>query len=138
MINFLKTFLIVLVKQVLFLTVFGISVKINADGVILIPIALLILYIISHFLHSKKICNWLNLDGNLFNVYSCISWIIVGSYITYLIITESWIWNLLPTTGGMFSGLEYILVPIFLGAYLIVLGIIKFILFVITKLKKSK
>ena len=55
MINFLIVLFIVFVKQLVFLATFGLSVSINGDGIILIPIALLIVYLVSHFLHSKAI-----------------------------------------------------------------------------------
>ena len=43
-------------------------------------------------------------------------------------------WGMEEKTGGMFSGLEYILAPILLGIYLLVLGVIKLIVFIVKKL----
>ena len=137
MIGFLKTFLFVFIKQVLFLVAFGFSVSVNSDGIIFIPTVLLIIYLILYFKYSNKVYNQLKLDKNSFNLYYFISWIIIGILITYLIFTESWIWNILPTSTGMFSGLEYILVPILLIIYLIVWGIIKIGIYVFLKLKSS-
>ena len=134
--NFFIIFLIVLFKQLIFLGFFGLSVSINGDYVIILPILILIIYIIIHFIYSKKIYKTINLDKHLFYVYALISWISVGILITYLLFTKSWIWNLLPTTTGMFSGLEYILVPIFLILYLIILGIMKLIILIISMLSK--
>lgn len=135
MINFLIVLFVVFVKQLVFLSTFGLSVSINGDGIILIPIALLIIYLVSHFLHSKTIYEKIKLDKTLYDVYGFISWLLVGGLITFLIFTDSWLWEILPTTGGMFSGLEYILVPIFLGLYLIALGILKLIVFIVKKNK---
>lgn len=137
MIGFLKTFLFVFIKQVLFLVAFGFSVSVNSDGIIFVPTALLIIYLIFYFKCSNKVYNQMKLDKYSFNLYYFISWIIIGVLITYLILTESWLWNILPTTTGMFSGLEYILVPILLIIYLIVWGIIKIGIYVFLKLKRS-
>lgn len=138
MIGFLKTFLFVFIKQVLFLVAFGFSVSVNGDGIIFVPTALLIIYLIFCFKYSKKVYNRLKLDKNSFDLYYSISWIIIGILITYLILTESWIWNILPTTGGMFSGLEYILVPILLIGYLLTVIILKIGIYLIDKVKKNK
>ena len=137
MINFFIVLFVVFLKQLVFLATFGLSVSINADGIILIPITLLIVYLVSHFLHSKAIYEKIKLDKTLYDVYGFISWLLVGGLITFLIFTNSWLWKILPTTGGMFSGLEYILVPIFLGLYLIALGILKVIVFIVKKISKK-
>lgn len=136
MINFLIVLFIVFVKQLVFLVTFGLSVSINGDSMILIPIALLIVYLISHFLHSKTIYEKLKLDKTLYDVYGFISWLLIGILITSLMFT-SWFWEIIPRTNGMFSGLEYLLVPVFLGLYLIALGILKSIVFIIKKLSKK-
>ena len=133
--GFLKTFLLVFIKQVLFLVVFGFSVSVNSEAIFFIPTALLIIYLIIYFKYSNKVYTNLKLDKNSFSLYYFISWIIIGILITYLIFTGSWIWNILPTSTGMFSGLEYILVPILLIIYLIVWGIIKIGIYVFLKLK---
>jgi len=137
MIGFLKTFLFVFIKQVLFLVAFGFSVSVNSDGIIFVPITLLIIYLIFYFKYSNKVYNQLKLDKNSFNLYYSISWIIIGILISYLILAESWLWNILPRTTGMFSGLEYILVPILLIIYFIIWWIIKIGIYVFLKLKNS-
>ena len=136
MINFLIVLFVVLVKQILFMTSFCLAIYINSDGSDFIPIILLVLYLISHFKHTNKICDKLKLDNKLYNIYGFISWILVG-VILLSILFDTWIWGLLPKTGGMFSGLEYILAPILLGIYLLVLGVIKLIVFIVKKIRKK-
>lgn len=133
MIDFLKIFLIVFIKQVLFLAFFGFAVSINSDGIIIFPVMLLVLYLLFYFKCSKRVYEIIKLDKKLFNLYYFISWLIIGCLITYLIFTDSWLWHILPTTTGMFSGLEYILVPILLVIYLVVLVILKFIISMVQK-----
>lgn len=118
-------FLIVFIKQVLFLVTFGFAVSINSDGIIFVPVTLLIIYLVFYFKCFKNLYIQMSLDKKLFNLYYFISWIIIGLLLTYLILTESWLWNMLPTTKGMFSGLEYILIPILLIIYLVVWVILK-------------
>ena len=137
MIGFLKMFLFVFIKQVLFLVAFGFSVSVNSEAIIFVPTTLLIICLIIYFKYSNKVYTHLKIDKNSFSLYYFISWIIIGILITYLIFTESWIWNILPTSTGMFSGLEYILVPILLIIYLIVWVIIKIGIYVFLKLKCS-
>jgi len=136
MTGFLKTFLIVFIKQLIFLITFGFVISVNSDGIIYVPLILLIIYLIVYFKYYKKIYIQMKLSKNLFNVYYFISWIIIGFLFTYLILTESWLWNILPKTIGMFSGLEYILFPILLTIYLIVWCIIKIGIYVFKILKK--
>ena len=69
MISFLTVLFIVLVKQILFMASFCLAIYINGDGIILIPIALLIVYLVSHFLHSKTIYEKIKLDKTLYDVY---------------------------------------------------------------------
>jgi len=137
MTGFLKTFLIVFIKQLIFLITFGFVISVNSDGIIFVPITLLIIYLIFYFKYSNKVYNQLKLDKNSFNLYYSISWIIIGILISYLILAESWLWNILPRTTGMFSGLEYILVPILLIIYFIIWWIIKIGIYVFLKLKNS-
>ena len=137
MISFFIVLFIVLVKQILFMTSFCLAIYINSDGSYFIPIILLVLYLISHFLHTNKICEKLKLDKMLYNIYGFISWIVVGGIITYILFYSAWVWEILPTTGGMFSGLEYIFAPMFLGIYIIALGILKLIVFIAKKISKK-
>ena len=136
MIIFFKIFLMVFIKQVIFLVTFGFSISINSDGIFFVPVVLLVLYLIFYFKYLKKIYNHIKLDKNLFSLYYFISWLIIGGLISYLIFTDSWLWNILPKTTGMFSGLEYILVPILLVVYLVVLVTLKLIIYAFLYLKK--
>ena len=136
MIKFLKILFIVLIKQILFMASFCLAVYINSDVSYFIPIILLILYLITHFKHLNILCKKLKLDKKLYDIYGFISWII-GCAILLSVLFDTWIWELLPKTGSMFSGLEYILAPILLSAYLIILGILKLIIFIINKVTKK-
>lgn len=138
MIRFLKTFLLVFIKQVIFLIVFGCAVSINGDGIFFIPTTLLIIYLVFYFSYHKKIYTKMKSGKSLLNLYYFVSWIIMSIFITYLILTESWLWNILPATGGLFSGLEYILVPILLVTYLIVWSIIIIGIYIFLKLSGNK
>lgn len=136
MIKFLKILSIVLIKQILFMTSFCLAVYINSDVSYFIPIILLILYLITHFRYLNILCKKLKLDKKLYNIYGFISWILV-EVILLSILFDTWIWELLPKPGDMFSGLVYILAPILLSAYLIILGILKLIIFIINKVAKK-
>lgn len=136
MIKFLKILSIVLIKQILFMTSFCLAVYINNYVSYFIPIILLILYLIIHFKHLNRLCKKLKLDKKLYNIYGFISWILV-EIILLSILFDTWIWELLPKTGGMFSGLEYILAPILLSTYLVIVGILKLIIFIINKVTKK-
>ena len=136
MIKFLKILSIVLIKQILFMTSFCLAVYINSYVSYFIPIILLILYLIIHFKHLNILCKKLKLDKKLYNIYGFISWILV-EIILLSILFNTWIWELLPKTGGMFSGLEYILAPILLSTYLVIVGILKLIIFIINKVTKK-
>lgn len=136
MIKFLKILSIVLIKQILFMTSFCLAVYINSYVSYFIPIILLILYLIIHFKHLNILCKKLKLDKKLYNIYGFISWILV-EIILFSILFDTWIWELLPKTGGMFSGLEYILAPILLSTYLVIVGILKLIIFIINKVQRK-
>ena len=138
MIKFLIVFLMSFIKQLLFLVTFSFAVSVNSDGIFLVPIILLIIYLIFYFKYFKYVYTKMKLNRKVFNLYYFISWIIIGFLITYLILTESWLWNILPKNAGMFSGLEYILVPILLIIYLVVWVIIKIFIYLFFKLKSSK
>lgn len=136
MIKFLKILSIVLIKQILFMTSFCLAVYINSYVSYFIPIILLILYLIIHFKYLNILCKKLKLDKKLYNIYGFISWILV-EIILLSILFDTWIWELLPTTCGMFSGLEYILAPILLSTYLVIVGILKLIIFIINKVQRK-
>lgn len=136
MIKFLKILSIVLIKQILFMTSFCLAVYINSYVSYFIPIILLILYLIIHFKYLNILCKKLKLDKKLYNIYGFISWILV-EIILLSILFDTWIWELLPKTGGMFSGLEYILAPILLNTYLVIVGILKLIIFIINKVQRK-
>lgn len=136
MIKFLKILSIVLIKQILFMTSFCLAVYINSYVSYFIPIILLILYLIIHFKYLNILCKKLKLDKKLYNIYGFISWILV-EIILFSILFDTWIWELLPKTGGMFSGLEYILAPILLSTYLVIVGILKLIIFIINKVQRK-
>ena len=136
MIKFLKILSIVLIKQILFMTSFCLAVYINSYVSYFIPIILLILYLIIHFKYLNILCKKLKLDKKLYNIYGFISWILV-EIILLSILFDTWIWELLPKTGGMFSGLEYILAPILLSTYLVIVGILKLIIFIINKVQRK-
>lgn len=137
MIEFLITFFIVFIKQIIFLFTFGIAISINSDGIIFMPIILLTFYLILYFKYSKKFYTQINLNKKLFDLYYFISWIIFCFLISYLIFTESWLWDILPKTVGMFSGIEYILVPLLLIVYLLFLWIIKIVIYILSKIRSK-
>ena len=78
MINFFIILFIVFIKQILFMLSFCLAVYINSDGSYFIPIILLILYLIFHFIYSNKIYEKLKLNKIKYNIYSFISWLLVG------------------------------------------------------------
>ena len=119
MTKFFNVLFIVFIKQLIFLMFFGLAVSINCDGIIIVPIFLIIVYLISYFLHSKTICEKINVDKTKYDIYGFISWLLVGGLITFLLVTDSWLWIFLTTTGGFLGGFEYIFVPILLILYLI-------------------
>lgn len=132
MIQFLKVLSIVLIKQILFITSFFLAIYIsnNNGASFFIPIILLTLYLISHFEHLNILCEKLKLDKESYKIYGFISWILV-EIILLKILFNTEIWNLLPKTNGMFSGIEYIFIPILLSAYLVILCILELIIFII-------
>ena len=134
MIQFLKVLSIVLIKQILFITSFFLAIYIsnnnNNGASFFIPIILLTLYLISHFEHLNILCEKLKLDKESYKIYGFISWILV-EIILLKILFNTGIWNLLPKTNGMFSGIEYIFIPILLSAYLVILCILELIIFII-------
>ena len=121
---------IVFIKQFIFLISFCISIYYYDSIISYLPYLVLFLYLMLHFKYSKKIYNKINLKENLFCVYSFITWILNGALITYLVLANTYIYKLLPKVPGMFSGLEYILVPILLSVYLIILCILKLVMFI--------
>lgn len=137
MINFLIILILILLKQIFFVTVFAFSVSIGGDGILLIPVFLLLIYAIFHFKFSKKISLFMKLKEFKFYLFSAISWLLCGVIINYLIIYKNFIWNLLPVQEGFFSGIEYLLVPILLGLYLIIIFIIRIVIFLYNKMTKK-
>lgn len=136
MFEFLKIMLIIFMKQILFIISFCFAVHINSDVSYFIPVILLILYLILYFKYSNTICEKLKLDKWLYDIYSLISWVLVGIILLNILFTPK-IFDIIPKAGGMFSGLEYILIPILLGAYLALLCVIKLISFIVVKLRKT-
>ena len=138
MISFLIIFIIVFAKQLLLLATFALCIKFDSysDMAQYIPIVLLIGYLLFYFLCSKTIAKKLMIEKFFYDLYSFLSWIISGLLISGLLIYGlttldfAYIYDFLPTSGGMFSGLEYIMIPIFLGTYIVVLGIIKLIIYI--------
>lgn len=128
---------IIFIKQFIFLISFCISIYYYDSIISYLPYLVLFLYLMLHFKYSKKTYTKINLKENLFYIYSFITWILNGALITYLVLANTYIYKLLPKILGMFSGLEYILVPILLGIYLIILCILKLVMFII-KLIKTK
>ena len=136
MIKFFKILFLVFIKQVIFFITFCSLVNLHNDITTFIPSILLIIYMILHFWYSKKIYQKLQISKSLYNIYSYISWILVGGLITFMIDVD-WFWALLPKSGGLFSGLEYAYVPLALGAYLITIILLEFIVLIICKLLKK-
>lgn len=136
MFEFLKIMLIIFMKQILFIISFCFAVHINSNVAYFIPVILLILYLILYFKYSNTICEKLKLDKWLYDIYSLISWVLVGIILLNVLFTPK-IFDIIPKGGGMFSGLEYILVPMLLGAYLVLLCVIKLISFIVVKLRKT-
>lgn len=134
---FFKILGIVFTKQILFLISFIFIAESNGDFSVklFIPTGILILYLIAHFTEKNTICENLMIDKTLYNVYGFILWIIVGILltITSFLLVEI---GVLGTGYGFLVGLEYILVPVFLAGYLIVLCILKVIVFIINLLKQ--
>lgn len=136
-IKFLKVFLIVFIKLIIFLTMFCFSVAINVDAIFVIPVILLLLYLILYFIYYKKIAKLLNVNFKVFNIFYFISWLIIEGLITYLLLTDSFLWKILPTGNVIFSGIEYILVPILLSLYFLIALILKIIICIFTYIKNK-
>lgn len=136
-IKFLKVFLIVFIKLIIFLTMFCFSVAINADAIFVIPVILLLLYLILYFIYYKKIAKLLNVNFKVFNIFYFISWLIIEGLITYLLLTDSFLWKILPAGNVIFSGIEYILVPILLSLYFLIALILKIIICIFTYIKNK-
>ena len=136
MVNFLIIFIIEFVKQLLLLGSFAFSIKLhNYNNIaITIPILLLIGYLVFYFLYSENITAKLKMKKIFYDLYGFLSWIISGFLIWYIIIDLDDRWNFLPKLGGFLSGVEYILIPFFLGIYIVVLGIIKVIIYIIKRI----
>lgn len=129
---------IVFIKQFIFLISFCTSIYYHDyDSIIIscLPCLVLFLYLVLHFKYSKRIYNKINLTEKLFYVYSFITWILNGALITYLILVNTYIYELLPKAPVFLSGVEYIFVPILLSGYLIILCILKLLMFIIELIK---
>jgi len=127
----------VFIKLIIFLTMFCFSVAINADAIFVIPVILLLLYLILYFIYYKKIAKLLNVNFKVFNTFYFISWLIIEGLITYLLLTDSFLWKILPTGNVIFSGIEYILVPILLSLYFLIALILKIIICIFTYIKNK-
>lgn len=134
--KFLKIFSLVFVKQIFFFLLFCLAVYINSDFSMFLPLSSLLIYLILYFIYFKKIYIKLKLTNIKFSLFYFVSWLLSGILIFSLIFYCNWFWTLLPKAPGWFSGLEYILVPIFLALYLVVWSIINLGLFIYNKLKK--
>ena len=128
---FLKVLSTVLIKQIIFLIVFALSVQINADGGFIMVFILLVAYLLIHLIYDEKISKFFKTSNRKFNIYFIISWLFIGTIFTYLFLNDTWLWGILPKSNRMFSGLEYLLVPILLVGYIVLLIIIKVILYVV-------
>lgn len=136
-ISFVKILFMVFVKQILVFASFAVAIYVKIGFLEWVAIILLLLYLISYFKYSDKTSKKLNLDKKLYDIYSFISWLL-GSGFFLGILFDNWIWKILPTKGGWFSGLEYITIPILFGLYLIIVCLLKLIIFITSKLTKNK
>lgn len=134
--KFLKVLLIKTIKQLFLILSFCLSIYIRYSIAYYLPIIVLILYLIFTIIFSNKISNKIKLDNKLYNIYSFICWIISG-FISYSLLFFEPVWNILPKSGDLFSGLEYILLPYLSIIYLIVISILKLIIFLIQFLIKK-
>lgn len=136
MINFLIVLFIVFIKQVLFMAAFCLGVY-YGDWYFIIITALLIIYLIFHFIYTKKICNKLNLSKILYNIYGCICWLLGCEIITSIIYSD-WFWKFAPIAkNNPLSAALYIFAPLFLIIYIIILGVLELIVFITKKLSKK-
>lgn len=138
--KFLKVLLIKTIKQLFLILSFCLAIYIGYSIAYYLPIIVLILYLILYLIFtiifSNKISNKIKLDNKLYNIYSFICWIISG-FISYSLLFFEPVWNILPKSGSLFSGLEYILLPYLSIIYLIVISILKLIIFLIQFLIKK-
>ena len=139
MISFIIIFLISLIEQSLFVISFtfiepfhGIDIK------MMIPLMTLVIFMVLYFNFSKYLHKLLKIDKEKFDMSYLVSWFVCGYITSYLILAFEPIKSMLPTNGGEHGGLEYILVPFFIGIYYIILLIYKFISYLLITKKNNK
>lgn len=135
--EFFKVFIIVFIKQIIFLLAFMLFSQEVQYQLLLVPVAIAF-FLYLHFSYSKKIHDFLKLKIEMvtFDFYSFASWILSGAIITFIIGFHP-IYELLPSTGGFLSGFEYTLVPLFFISYLVIICIIKFCVLIYNEFKKD-
>lgn len=135
--EFFKVFIIVFIKQIIFLLAFMLFSQEVQYQLLLVPVAI-VFFLYLHFSYSKKIHDFFKLKIEMvtFDFYSFSSWILSGSIITFIIVFPP-IYELLPSTGGFLSGFEYTLVPVFFILYLVIICIIKFCILIYNEFKKD-
>ena len=135
-VNFLVVFLIAFIKQLVVYIAFAICNIYDNYSVIIIPTIILIGYLVFYFSNTDKICKLLKINKNRYDIYGFISWVVAAILQEFLLNIDS-IWKIVPKSGGFMPGIEYILVPFYFTVYLLVLGIIKVIIYIIKRINNK-
>lgn len=134
--SYFKSFLIILIMQIIlwgcFISINELTSYITLASII--NIILLLFYVYVYFKFEKKYTNKWKISKVKFNIFYFINWNII-SILMLILISYLMNINILNGAGGLFSGIEYVLLVMFLLIpYSFIIILFKIFLWLLKKL----